>query len=342
MLTAASVGRARAARTAAALAGILCGCGASLASEGGASFYIPGLTLPMAGFLLPPGVFFDSTTYFYQGKLTGGVNTALGGNIVAGVKADVKADFLTGLWVTPLDILGGNLGFSLSLPFGEPAVRAGIVLSGPILNRLFGRPVGISASDSTFNYGDPVLSTMIGWHAGNWHWKIAAAVNIPAGAYQPGELSNVALNRWIGDLSGAITYLDPELGIDLSLAAGLTVNGENPDTDYRTGKELHFEAGVTKHLTKELSVGLIGAHYRQITGDSGPGAMLGSYKGRATVVGGMLGYDFLLGQTPISTKFKLLKEVDVENRPQGTIGWLQVSFPLWIAPHAAAPPHHGL
>jgi hypothetical protein len=194
--------------------------------------------------------------------------------------------------------------------------------------------VPITASDSTFNYGDPVLSTMIGWHAGHWHWKVAAAVNIPAGAYQPGELSNVALNRWIGDFSAAITYLDTALGIDLSLAAGLTVNGENPDTDYRTGKELHVEVGLTKYLTKELSVGLIGAHYQQITADSGPGATLGPYKGRDTVVGGMLGYTFTLGQTPISTKIKLLKEVDVENRPHGTIGWLQVSFPLWVAPQA--------
>jgi hypothetical protein len=41
----------------------------------------------------------------------------------------------------------------------------------------------------------------------------------------------------------------------------------------------------------------------------------------------MVGYDFMLGHTPISTKIKLLKE----NRPQGTIGWLQLSFPLWIA-----------
>ena len=130
----------------------------------------------------------------------------------------MKVDFATALWVTPLEILGGNVGVSLSLPFGEPAVRAGAVFSGPILNRLVGRPVGISASDSTFNYGDPVLSTMVGWHAGNWHWKVAAAINIPAGAYQPGELSNVALNRWLGDFSGAITYLDPILGIDLSAA----------------------------------------------------------------------------------------------------------------------------
>jgi hypothetical protein len=344
MLNAVSVGRACATRTAAALAGFLCSCGASgaLASEGGASFYIPGLTMPMAGFLPPPGVFFDNTTYFYQGKLTSGRNTAIGGNVVAGVKVDVKVDFATALWVTPLEILGGNLGLSLSLPFGEPAVRAGAVLSGPILTRRFGRPIGISTSDSTFNYGDPVLSTMVGWHAGNWHWKVAAAVNVPAGAYQPGELSNVALNRWLGDFSGAITYLDPALGIDLSAAAGITVNGENPDTDYRTGKEVHFEAGVTKHLTKELSVGLMGAHYRQITGDSGPGATLGPYKGRATVVGGMIRYDFTLGHTPISTKIKLLKEVEVENRPQGTIALLQVSFPLWVAPHTATPPRHGL
>ena len=123
--------------------------------------------------------------------------------------------------------------------------------------RLVGRPVGSSASNSTFNYGDPVLSTMIGWHAGNWHWKVAAAVNIPAGAYQPGEFSNLALNRWLGDFSGAITY--PDALASTSRPPPATVNGESPDTDYGTGKELHFEAGVTKHLTKELSVGLIGA-----------------------------------------------------------------------------------
>jgi len=35
-------------------------------------------------------------------------------------------------------------------------------------------------------------------------------------------------------------------------------------------------------------------------------------------------------------------KVDVENRPQGTIGWVQVTFPLWVALHAAALPHHGL
>jgi hypothetical protein len=289
----------------------------------------------MAGFLPPPGVFFDSSTYFYQGKITGGRNTQLGGNIVAGVKQDTKVNFGTALWVTPAEILGGNLGFALTMPLGEPAVRASAVINGPIINRLLGRSIGLRASDSDLNFGDPILSSMLGWHAGNWHWKLGAAANIPAGAYQPGELSNVALNRWTGDFTAAATYLDPALGIELSAVGGVTVNGENPDTDYRTGNELHFDISASKLLTKELSIGVIASHYRQVTDDSGAGNSIGPFKGRVTAVGGTIGYTFTLGHTPISTRIKVLKEVEVEDRFRGTIGWLQVSFPLWVAPNEA-------
>ena len=62
----------------------------------------------MGGFLPPPGVFFDNQVYFYNGKISGGRTTRLGGNIVSDVKLDMKADFPTGIWVTPVEILGGN------------------------------------------------------------------------------------------------------------------------------------------------------------------------------------------------------------------------------------------
>jgi hypothetical protein len=39
-------------------------CGPVRASEGGVSFYIPGVKGPMAGFLPPPGVFFQDDAYF--------------------------------------------------------------------------------------------------------------------------------------------------------------------------------------------------------------------------------------------------------------------------------------
>jgi len=178
---------------------------------------------------------------------------------------------------------------------------------------------------------------MIGWHAGNWHWKLTAAASIPGGAYEPGQLSNVALNRPVGDFSGALSYLDPALGFDLSAVGGFELNGENNATDYRSGNALHLDLSATKFLTKELSLGVIASHYQQVTGDSGEGATLGPYKGRTTALGGTVGYTFEVGKIPVSTRVKVLREVDVENRFQGTIGWLQISFPLWVAP-AASPP----
>jgi hypothetical protein len=95
MLIAAQARRGCAAGLIAWAAALAMGCAASsaTASEGGASFYLPGLGVPMAGFLPPPGVYFDNTVYFYQGKLTGGRNTEVGGNVVAGVKVDAKVDF---------------------------------------------------------------------------------------------------------------------------------------------------------------------------------------------------------------------------------------------------------
>jgi hypothetical protein len=287
----------------------------------------------MAGFVPPPGVFFDSTTYFYEGKLAGGRTTRIGGNIVSEVKANVWADFATGLWVTPVQIFGGNLAFAVTVPVGEPDVKAGTIVSGPIINRLLGRPLGLGARDRDLNFGDPVVSSAVGWHSGHWHWKVGAAASIPAGAYQPGELSNLALNRWVGDFSGAVTYLDPTLGIDLSAVAGVEVNGVNNETDYRSGNAIHLDLSATKFLTKQLTVGAIASHYQQVTGDRGEGAALGPYRGRTTAVGGTIGYTFEVGKIPVSTRVKVLREVEVEARLKGTIGFLQISFPLWVAPH---------
>ena len=103
----------------------------------------------------------------------------------------------------------------------------------------------------------------------------------------------------------------------------------------QSGNAFHLDLSATKFLSKELSVGVIASHYQQVTGDSGEGATLGPYKGRTTALGGTVGYTFEVGKIPVSTRVKVLREVDVENRFQGTIGFLQISFPLWVAPAAS-------
>jgi hypothetical protein len=307
------------------------------AAEGGLSFYVEGQAVPLGGIVPPPGLYFDSTTYFYSAKIGGNRQTQIGGNVIADAKVNLVADFVTALWVTPVNVLGGDLAFAFVMPFGEPAVRAGVLVNGPLVNQLVGRPVGIGVSDRDFNPGDPIVSATLGWHSGNWHWKLAGVLSIPAGAYEPGQLSNVALNRYIGDISAAATYLDPVHGYELSAAAGFTLNGTNPSTRYNTGDEFHIDVSASKYLSKEVSVGVIASHYQQLTGDSGPGARLGPFKGRTTAVGGTIGVTGEFGKIPVTARIKVLREVEVENRFQGTIGFFQVSFPLWVAPPKAAP-----
>lgn len=159
-------------------------------------------------------------------------------------------------------------------------------------------------------------------------YSAGATVNIPAGGYQEGELSNLAFNRWIGDIYAALTWLDPELGLDLSSAIGFEFNGDNPATDYRSGNAFHADVSISKNLTKEFSVGLIAGYYDQVSSDGGVGNRIGPFKGRVTAVGATAGYSFSVVGTPVSARIKVLREVEVENRAQGTIGLFAVGFPL--------------
>lgn len=70
------------------------------ATEGGASFYLLGSGGPGAA-IMPPtkGVFFDNTAYYYGGKAKGDRRFLVGGNLVAGLDANIPADFPTVLWV---------------------------------------------------------------------------------------------------------------------------------------------------------------------------------------------------------------------------------------------------
>jgi hypothetical protein len=84
------------------------------AAEGGGGFYLLGSRGPLAGVTPPPGIYFQDDSYFYSGDTSAALD--LGGTIVGlGVDADVYLNLPTGLWVTPWEILGGNLGFSATL-----------------------------------------------------------------------------------------------------------------------------------------------------------------------------------------------------------------------------------
>ncbi|MFN3889863.1 MAG: transporter [Beijerinckiaceae bacterium] len=336
-------------RYCALVASVLISGGSAFAAEEGKSVYLLGVTASMAGMTPPPGFYASSFTYLYTGSAGG--DAALSWTLSQGglppfptlridaavkAKANVALDVVSAMWVAPEKVLGGHVGFGVLAPFGYQGVDVDIkavrTLQFPDSSLTEGRRFRIS--DSTFAMGDPLLTAFIGWNSGNFHWKLSGLLNIPVGSYAQRDLVNIGFNRWAADLTGSLTWLDPASGWEVSVAPGVTFNGENPDTNYKTGTEFHVEAAVMKHFSKAFAVGLAGYHYRQMTGDSGAGAVLGPFKGEVSAIGPNLTYNFQIGKTPVITSVRWLHEFNAKNRLAGDAGFVTVTIPIGgSAPH---------
>lgn len=290
-------------------------------AESGVGFYLLGSKGPFAAVLPGPGVYFQNDVYFYSGSAGASRDLPVGGRIIGNVDATAYIDLATGLWVVPTSVLGGSLALQATVPWGGQSVDASLDAGGIL---------GASVSDTVFMIGDPVVGASLGWHNGNWHWTTGFLVNVPVGDYQKGEIANVAFNRWGLDINGGVTWFDPKSGWEVSGVAGFTFNGENPATNYTTGTEFHFEGALTKTFSPQFSAGLVGYYYDQITADSGSGARLGDFEGRVAALGGTAGYNFQLGQTPVSTRVKVYREFAAENRLEGTSAYLTLTIPLSV------------
>jgi hypothetical protein len=259
----------------------------------------------------------------------------IGGNVVAGLDADIPANFTTLVWVPSTDFLGGTVAVGGTLPIGRPSVKAEAVLTGP-----GGGQIDFEAKDSAFVVGDPILLASLGWKVGaNTHVALSTQVNVPVGEYREKRLANLSFHRWVVDTSLGVSWHDPAAGWDVSGKVGVSFNGTNKATNYDTGTEFHAEASVEKIFSRAFSAGLQAYRFHQLTGDSGSGAFLGSNKGRVTGVGATAAYNFRIGPAPVSARLRLFKEIDAVRRLKAETLMFSVSLPLSAkAPASVAPP----
>lgn len=305
--------------------GITLDAGSVGAAEGGTSFYLLGQRGQGAA-VLPPveGVFFSMPTYRYSGDASATGSLPIGGSAALGIDADVTLLMPTILWVTPAKVLRGDLALSGTFVYGNADLNADLTIVIPPIQG------SVALQDDRWTTGDPVLGALVGWHGESHHYLVSASVNVPAGDYEAGRLSNVAMNRWAGDITVAGTWMFPEKNIELSGAAGITFNGENDDTDYKTGTEFHLEASAFYQFTPTFSAGMNGYYYEQLTGDSGSGATLDDFKGQVAGIGPGVSGAFQVGQVPVSVSLRYFHEFNAKNRLEGDAGFLTVSIPLWV------------
>jgi hypothetical protein len=288
------------------------------ADAGGASYWLPGT---FGSLVAAPGVpgWAYSTIYLHIHETARGDKEFVrGGSIVAGLNAtgDALVQGLTYTFATP--VLGGQAAVTVLGVPGHVDVGVDATLTGPRGNRISG-----TVTDSRTTFTDVFYQGTLKWNQGVHNTMVYLTGNIPSGTYDPNRLANLSFGFVAVDAGAGYTYLDPKTGHEFSIAGGLTYNFINPDLQYQNGIDFHVDWGASQFVSKNVHLGLAGYFFQQLTGDSGAGAKLGEFKGRAVGIGPQIGFLFPLGKEHQGyLNLKAYKDIAVENRPEGYTAWV--------------------
>ncbi len=184
-----------------------------------------------------------------------------------------------------------------------------------------------AVSGDEFGLGDiGIIPASFYWSSGNFHLNLYELVIAPTGLYDTANIVNVGRNYWSFDTVAAATWFNPESGTEVSIVPGIMVNTTNKATDYHTGTELHVDVMVNQFLSETFAVGVHGYVYKQIEGDSGSGAILGSFKGESAGLGLAASWIPASGGGNVAVSGIWLHDVTATNRLKADYGVLSVGI----------------
>lgn len=284
---------------------ILAALGSAQATEQGGSIFPHGTENFMAGALPPPGLYGMVFVNRYHADR---LNDAQGRDLQVPnfeVTANVVAPRV--VWRPDLKVWGGDL-----------AVHA----IAPLVNLKVSTPAG---SQTQSGLGDMTVGVALGYHhSPQLHTVVALDTYLPTGGYDMNDIANIGRNHAAIEPVFALSYIDPQ-GFNGDVRMGYLINLRNSATDYKSGQEFHFDYAAGWGLGNGWTLGVGGYYKKQITGDSGSGAVAGSNKYSGFAIGPNVKYDS--GQGWFVTA-KWQKESHVKNAAQGDAFWLKAVFPF--------------
>lgn len=285
------------------------------AAEGGYSNYIPGSYGDFGLALEPAGrLTLRNDIYYYNADSGRSVRSGLA---EVGAEVEFFMNFTTLLYKPDVQLLGGQYAFGVFIPLVSLDIDADIRVGG----------ITRGIEDDTTGLGDIAwIPVMLFWNSGNIHASFAHFIVSPTGDYDIDNAINNGLNYWSFDSNIALTYLNEETGQDYSINLGHIYNTENEDTDYQTGQEIHIDVVANQFLSETFALGVHGFYLKQITGDSGPGAILGDFEAEAAGIGPALMWGTKIGEKDVVFIAKWLAEFDTENRLEGDHAYLSFAM----------------
>lgn len=320
------------------------------ADEGGVSFWIPGFFGSLAATPQQPG--WSTAAIYYHTSVSAGGDVARAREIEIGripanltatlnakLNADVDLGLLVGTYVFATPVLGGQASATLMGVYGANTTSLAGLLTGTLSTPLGSIPFSRfdSISDSIVGFGDLIPQFTLRWNAGVNNYMTYITGDIPVGAYQSTRLANIGIGHGAIDAGGGYTYFNPQAGHELSGVLGFTYNFQNPDTQYQSGVDMHFDWGASQFLSKQVQVGLVGYVYKQLGCDSGSGDRVGCFRSQVAGAGPQIGFIFPVGDMQGYLNLKAYKEFAAENRPEGWNAWVTFAISP-AAPTPMAPP----
>ena len=302
-----------------------------LADEGGVPFWFSGQYASLSAVPPNPGWTVTLLPYYYDGS-------AVASRTIAGTRTFVVGlDTHVGLMIAQLSyapetkILGGRASIGLAWGAGDNGTTVNLSASLP---QFFGQR---TLSDSVSGGSDLFPVATLSWNKGSNNWMTYVTGDIPRGAYNSQRLSNLGIGHGAIDGGGGYTYLNEKSGFEYTVVAGVTVNWQNPDTDYTNGVDLHLDWAVSQFLSESWEAGLVGYVYQQLSNDSYSTSglsgdirqrVLGGFKSRVAAVGPEVGYVFKMGKQTGYLNLRGYREFSAENRIEGYALFATISLPL--------------
>ena len=299
------------------------------AEEGGSGHYFPGsMASFMDGVSPVPLVLGRVNLIDWDAEVFDDKVIPIAGRPVVNAEVDLQALGLTGFWHPTWGRINDKWSYAMSgtVSFIDLRVEGDVRLDTSLTGNLTER-----VSDTESGLGDLLLQPLMFnyHHSPDFNLNMRLSVYVPTGDYEVGRLANPGKNYWSVEPTVGAMYFNQKTGWEASALMGLTINDENPDTDYESGEQLHFDGTVARHVPAwggSVGLGLTGYAYHQVNGDSGAGANLGDFKARAHGLGPIASYVRAVNGHELLFEFKWIHEFDVKNRPEGDILFLKVAY----------------
>jgi hypothetical protein len=318
----------------------------SRADESGISFWLPGQYASLVAAPTTPGwalaAVYYHTSVNAQGAAAAAREFQVGGfsrtvNINLNLSLSGQADlvFLAPSYTFAQPVFGGQLAVTLASVYGRNSASIAGTLTGPLGNTFSG-----FRQDTLVSVGDLYPTVSLKWNKGVHNFMVYGSGDIPVGDYDPTRLANLGIGHGAVDAGAGYTYFNPATGNELSGIGGFTYNFKNPDTQYQSGIDFHFDWGVSHFMSKQLFVGFVGYAYQQLTDDFGQPAVLGGFRSRVLGIGPQIGYIFPISDKQAFLGLRGYREFHEANRPAGWNTFLTFSISDAAPTSTVAPTKH--